>query len=206
MKRTARPCTILGSTAIGSRIPPRRRTPTAPAPAPRRARSRHVAPGAAAQVLPDFADLVEKYGPAVVNINTRTRAAAASSSCRASRRTIRSTSSSAASCPTSRPRRPGAATARGRRAKRDRSAARAAASLRPGLGLHRLAGRLHRHQRARGRERRGDHGALHRQARVQGQGDRRRYAQRRRRDQGRRDRPSGREDRRHQASCASANG
>jgi serine protease Do len=34
----------------------------------------NVAPGAAAQVLPDFADLVEKYGPAVVNINTRTRA------------------------------------------------------------------------------------------------------------------------------------
>ena len=29
--------------------------------------------GAAAQVLPDFADLVEKYGPAVVNINTQTR-------------------------------------------------------------------------------------------------------------------------------------
>src|SRR5512141_1871932 len=27
-----------------------------------------------AQVLPDFADLVEKYGPAVVNINTQTRA------------------------------------------------------------------------------------------------------------------------------------
>ncbi|HYC36905.1 MAG TPA: DegQ family serine endoprotease [Usitatibacter sp.] len=34
----------------------------------------NIAPGAAAQVLPDFADLVEKYGPAVVNINTRTRA------------------------------------------------------------------------------------------------------------------------------------
>jgi serine protease Do len=31
-------------------------------------------PGAAAQVLPDFADLVDKYGPAVVNINTQTRA------------------------------------------------------------------------------------------------------------------------------------
>ncbi|HUI99566.1 MAG TPA: DegQ family serine endoprotease [Usitatibacter sp.] len=30
-------------------------------------------PGASAQVLPDFADLVEKYGPAVVNINTETR-------------------------------------------------------------------------------------------------------------------------------------
>ncbi len=29
--------------------------------------------GASAQVLPDFADLVEKYGPAVVNINTQTR-------------------------------------------------------------------------------------------------------------------------------------
>src|SRR3954469_7750907 len=29
-------------------------------------------PGAA-QVLPDFADLVEKYGPAVVNITTQTR-------------------------------------------------------------------------------------------------------------------------------------
>jgi serine protease Do len=33
----------------------------------------NVAPGAPAQVLPDFADLVERYGPAVVNINTRTR-------------------------------------------------------------------------------------------------------------------------------------
>ncbi len=30
-------------------------------------------PGATAQVLPDFADLVDKYGPAVVNINTETR-------------------------------------------------------------------------------------------------------------------------------------
>ena len=30
--------------------------------------------GATAQVLPDFADLVDKYGPAVVNINTQTRA------------------------------------------------------------------------------------------------------------------------------------
>lgn len=30
-------------------------------------------PGATAQVLPDFADLVEKFGPAVVNINTKTR-------------------------------------------------------------------------------------------------------------------------------------
>jgi serine protease Do len=33
-----------------------------------------VIPGAQAQVLPDFADLVEKFGPAVVNINTQTRA------------------------------------------------------------------------------------------------------------------------------------
>jgi len=33
-------------------------------------------PGASAQILPDFADLVEKYGPAVVNINTQTRASA----------------------------------------------------------------------------------------------------------------------------------
>jgi serine protease Do len=33
-------------------------------------------PGASAQILPDFADLVEKYGPAVVNINTQTRVAA----------------------------------------------------------------------------------------------------------------------------------
>ncbi|HUP30190.1 MAG TPA: Do family serine endopeptidase [Usitatibacter sp.] len=33
-----------------------------------------IAPGMPAQVLPDFADLVEKYGPAVVNINTETRA------------------------------------------------------------------------------------------------------------------------------------
>jgi serine protease Do len=33
-------------------------------------------PGASAQVLPDFADLVDKYGPAVVNINTQARRAA----------------------------------------------------------------------------------------------------------------------------------
>jgi serine protease Do len=33
----------------------------------------NMAPGSAGQVLPDFADLVERYGPAVVNINTRTR-------------------------------------------------------------------------------------------------------------------------------------
>jgi serine protease Do len=33
----------------------------------------NITPGAPAQVLPDFADLVERYGPAVVNINTRTR-------------------------------------------------------------------------------------------------------------------------------------
>jgi serine protease Do len=32
-------------------------------------------PGASAQILPDFADLVEKFGPAVVNINTQTRTA-----------------------------------------------------------------------------------------------------------------------------------
>jgi serine protease Do len=32
-------------------------------------------PGAQAQLLPDFADLVEKFGPAVVNINTQTRSA-----------------------------------------------------------------------------------------------------------------------------------
>jgi serine protease Do len=34
-----------------------------------------VIPGAQAQLLPDFADLVEKFGPAVVNINTQTRSA-----------------------------------------------------------------------------------------------------------------------------------
>ena len=33
-------------------------------------------PGASAQILPDFADLVEKYGAAVVNISTETRAQA----------------------------------------------------------------------------------------------------------------------------------
>ena len=42
--------------------------------------SRVVTPalGASAQILPDFADLVEKYGAAVVNISTETRAKAAS--------------------------------------------------------------------------------------------------------------------------------
>ena len=41
--------------------------------APAQGPKQNVPPGAPAQVLPDFADLVEKYGPAVVNINTRTR-------------------------------------------------------------------------------------------------------------------------------------
>jgi serine protease Do len=41
--------------------------------APAQGPKQNVAPGASAQVLPDFADLVERYGPAVVNINTRTR-------------------------------------------------------------------------------------------------------------------------------------
>jgi serine protease Do len=46
-----------------------------PAAAPRAANPHNTpsTPGAQAQVLPDFADLVEKYGPAVVNINTETR-------------------------------------------------------------------------------------------------------------------------------------
>ena len=53
------------------------------------------------------------------------------------------------------------------------------------LGLHHQRRRLHPHQRARGRRRRRDQRALHRQARVQGQGDRRRPAHRHRGDQDR---------------------
>jgi len=45
-----------------------------PSSAPQQGPKQNIAPGSSAQVLPDFADLVEKYGPAVVNINTRTRA------------------------------------------------------------------------------------------------------------------------------------
>jgi len=41
--------------------------------APAQGPKQNVANGVPAQILPDFADLVEKYGPAVVNINTRTR-------------------------------------------------------------------------------------------------------------------------------------
>jgi serine protease Do len=41
--------------------------------APAQGPKQSIAPGVPAQVLPDFADLVEKYGPAVVNINTRSR-------------------------------------------------------------------------------------------------------------------------------------
>jgi len=41
--------------------------------APAQGPKQNMAPGSSAQVLPDFADLVERYGPAVVNINTRTR-------------------------------------------------------------------------------------------------------------------------------------
>src|ERR1700675_4128483 len=48
----------------------------APAPAAPARIATPSTPGAGAQILPDFADLVEKYGPAVVNINTQTRVAA----------------------------------------------------------------------------------------------------------------------------------
>ena len=41
--------------------------------APVQGPKQNVAPGTPAQVLPDFADLVERHGPAVVNINTRSR-------------------------------------------------------------------------------------------------------------------------------------
>ena len=56
--------------------------------------------------------------------------------------------------------------------------------------------RLHRHQRARRRRRRRSHGPAHRQARIQGQGDRRRQAHRRRAAQDRRDGPAEGHDRR----------
>jgi serine protease Do len=42
-------------------------------PAPAQGPKQNMPPASGAQVLPDFADLVERYGPAVVNINTRTR-------------------------------------------------------------------------------------------------------------------------------------
>jgi serine protease Do len=48
-------------------------SPAAPAQAPEKGPKQTIPPGTPAQVLPDFADLVERYGPAVVNINTRTR-------------------------------------------------------------------------------------------------------------------------------------
>jgi serine protease Do len=47
--------------------------PAAQPQAPEKGPKQTIAPGTPAQVLPDFADLVERYGPAVVNINTRTR-------------------------------------------------------------------------------------------------------------------------------------
>jgi serine protease Do len=45
----------------------------AQAQAPAQGPKQNMPPSSGAQVLPDFADLVEKYGPAVVNINTRSR-------------------------------------------------------------------------------------------------------------------------------------
>ena len=45
----------------------------APAQSPAQGPKQNITPGTPAQVLPDFADLVERYGPAVVNINTRSR-------------------------------------------------------------------------------------------------------------------------------------
>ncbi|APV52474.1 serine peptidase [Betaproteobacteria bacterium GR16-43] len=55
--------------------------PAAAAPAPLQLAQAPVqtASGAQMQMLPDFADLVEKYGPAVVNINTSTRKARSAS-------------------------------------------------------------------------------------------------------------------------------
>ena len=204
------PMKRLQATFLGALLALRPRRATAQLAAPRRTgrRSRHIPPGAPAQVLPDFADLVEKYGPAVVNINTRTRGSRQPAAARARRgRPVLRVLPPLHARPAGRRRAPRRGNRRAqRRSERARSRR---GPLRPfGLGSGFIVSRrrLHRHQRARGRERRGDHGALHRQARVQGQGDRRRHAQRRRGDQGRGDGPAGREDRRHQASCAWANG
>ena len=69
-----------------------------------------------------------------------------------------------------------------------------------GFGLHHQRRRLHPYQRARRRWCRRDHGTPHRQARIQGQGHRRRQAHRRGADQDRGDRaPHGQAGRSEQA-------
>ncbi len=151
--------------------------------------------GACAQAreLPDFTELVEKQGPAVVNISTTQTARAQPATCRRCRiwtKTIRSSSSSAASCRASRP-------GQSPRELRDPLAR---------LGLHHQRRRLHPDQRARRRRRRRDHRALtdkrEFKAKVIGVGQ----AHRRRADQDRGDAACRRSSSAIRTSSRSANG
>jgi serine protease Do len=64
---------ILSGALLAIAFPVLAQGPAATPQAPEKGPKQTLAPGTPAQVLPDFADLVERYGPAVVNINTRTR-------------------------------------------------------------------------------------------------------------------------------------
>ena len=147
----------------------------------------HAFPGhepPALRALPDFTDLVEQVGPAVVNIRTLERAARGRP--RAGRRWTRTCEEFFRRFGIPMPGQPRPAAARTAARRRRRTAA-----ARRRLGLHPQCRRLRDDQRARGRGRR--RGARHadRQARIQGQGHRRRQAHR----------CGGREDRRHRPAC-----
>ena len=133
-----------------------------------------VIPTAAAN-LPDFTALVDRVGPAVVNISVVHDKGKADGRPRRRRR--------------------GQPVPRVLQALRRRHAERpahdaAAAVARHGLGLHRQQRRLHRHQRARRRRRLRSDGQAHRSPRVHGEGARRRQAHRHRAHQDRGQEPA----------------
>ena len=160
--------------------------------AARRGRRRCASAGARPG-LPDFTELVEKVGPAVVNIRTTERARAARSGSAASSTRTCSTSSAGSAFRSRRSAEP-------RRPAHRRDARRRAAAARRRLGVHPQRRRLRDDERARRRRRRRGHRHAARQARVQGQDDRLRQALRRRAGQDRSDRPADRAHRRRRPS------
>ena len=145
--------------------------------------------GAATAGLPDFSQLVDRYGPAVVNVEVVEKTPVGRHPGNLAQRSVLRL------LPPLR-----------HSGSRFRAARASAAAARRRVGVHRQSRRLHPYQHPCGRERRRGDRAPHRPARVSRQGDRRRRAHRRRGHQDQRQQSADRQARRPDTPQARAVG